>query len=128
MNLKILLPTEILMDETVHKVTGEAENGSFTLLPSHIDFVTALTRGLLSFEKEGVEIFVAVDEGILVKTGQEVLVSTTRAVCGKKLGELRKVVEEQFKVLGEKEKNARAAMAKIEAGFIRRFLEVQQRA
>ena len=129
MRLKILLPTEVLVDEQAGKVTAEAQNGSFCLLPRHVDFVAALVPGLLSFENdEGEEIFVAVDEGVLVKYGQKVLVSTRSAVRGGELGELRQIVEERFMVLDDKEKTARTAMAKIEAGFVRRFLEVQRRA
>ena len=128
MNLKVLLPTEVLIDEEVRKVTAEAENGFFCLLPRHIDFATALIPGLLSFEdSEGRETFVAVDEGVLVKCGQSVIVSTRSAARGGELGELERIVAEKFMVLDEKEKTARTAMAKIEAGFVRRFLEVQKR-
>jgi F-type H+-transporting ATPase subunit epsilon len=128
MNLKVLLPTEVLIDEEVRKVTAEAQNGSFCLRPRHIDFAAALVPGLLSFEdSEGRETFVAVDEGVLVKYGQHVLVSTRNAVRGGELGELRRIVEERFMVLDEKEKTVRTAVAKIEAGFVRRFLEVQRR-
>jgi ATP synthase protein I len=77
MRLKVLLPTEVLLNEAVTKVIAEAENGSFCLLPRHIDFVAALVPGLLSFTiDEGHEEFLAIDEGILVKCGAEVLVST----------------------------------------------------
>lgn len=129
MKLKVLLPTEILVDEAVRKITAEAANGSFCLLPRHIDFVTALVPGLLSFEtqKEGQEVFVAVAEGVLVKSGEEVLVSVRNAARGGGLGEMRRLVEEKFMVLDDKEKAARTAMARIEAGFVRRFLEVQKR-
>jgi F-type H+-transporting ATPase subunit epsilon len=128
MRLKILLPTEVLLDEEAGKVTAEAQNGFFCLLPAHIDFVTALVPGLLSFEsKEGEEIFVAVDEGVLVKEGQNVWVSTRNAMRGTELGRLRKTIEDTFKVLDDREKTARSAMAKIEAGFVRRFLEIQRR-
>lgn len=128
MKLKVLLPTEVLVDEKVRKVTAEAENGSFCLLPRHIDFVAALVPGLLSFEKEeGKEVFVAVAEGVLVKSGQDVLVSVRNAARGAELGELRQIVEKKFKVLDDKEKTARTAMARIEAGFVRRFLEVRRR-
>lgn len=128
MRLKILLPTEVLLDEETAKVTAEARNGSFCLLPAHIDFVTALVPGLLSFEnKEGDEIFLAVDEGVLVKEGKTVRVSTRNAVRGTELGRLRRTVEDTFKVLDDHEKKARSAMARIEAGFVRRFLEVQRR-
>ena len=129
MQLKVLLPTEILLDEAVRKVTAEAANGSFCLLPKHVDFVAALVPGLLSFEteKEGEEVFLAVTEGVLVKSEQEVLVSVRNAVRGGDLGEMRQIVKDKFMVLDEKEKTARTAMARIEAGFVRRFLEVQKR-
>jgi len=130
MNLKVLLPTEVLVNEPVRKVTAEAANGSFCLLPRHIDFVAPLVPGLLSYEtdeEEAREVFLAVAEGVLVKSGQEVLVSVRNAVRGGELGELREIVERKFKVLDDKEKTARTAMARIEAGFVRRFLEVQKR-
>jgi F-type H+-transporting ATPase subunit epsilon len=127
MKLKILVPTKIFLEKEVAKVTAEAANGSFCLLPRHVDFVAALQPGLLFFEtKEGEEIFLAVDEGILVKCGQEVRVSTRNAVQAPNLGEVRKTVEEEFRNLDEREKKTRTAVAKIEAGFVRRFLELQQ--
>jgi F-type H+-transporting ATPase subunit epsilon len=127
MRLKVLLPTEVIVDEEVAKVVAEAGNGSFCLLPRHVDFLAALVPGLLSFDTpEGAEVFLAVDEGILVKCKQDVLVSTRNAIRGPNLGELRKAVEEQFKVLDEREKMARSAVAKIEASFVRRFLEIQK--
>jgi F-type H+-transporting ATPase subunit epsilon len=127
MNLKVLLPAEVLVKEDVAKVTAEAHNGSFCLLPKHVDFVAALVPGILSFQTAGGrEAFVAVDEGILVKCGDEVMVSTRNAMRGPDLGQLRRTVEERFKVLDDREKTARSAMVKIEAGFVRRFLEIQR--
>lgn len=130
MKLKILLPTEIMVDVEVTKVTAEAGNGSFCLLPRHIDFVAALVPGLLSFVKAGneVEEFLAVDEGILVKCGSEVLVSTRKAVRGPELGQLRETVEKTFKVLTDQEKRTRSALANLEANFIRRFLKLEEHA
>ena len=128
MRLKVLLPAEVAVDEDVAKVVVEAENGFFCLLPRHVDFVAALVPGLFSYETpEGKEVFLAVDEGILVKCKGDVLVSTRNAIRGPDLGELRKAVEEQFMVLDEREKMARSAVAKIEASFVRRFLEIQKR-
>ena len=127
MNLKVLLPTGVLIEEEVTKVIAEAHNGSFCLLPKHVDFVAALVPGILSFETAGGrEAFVAVDEGILVKCGEEVMVSTRNAMRGPDLGQLRLTVVERFKVLNDREKTARSAMVKIEAGFVRRFLEIQR--
>lgn len=125
MRLKVMLPTEILIDQEVTKVVAEAENGSFCLEPRHIDFVAALVPGILSFTSpEGAEEFAAVDEGILVKVGQDVLVSTRRAVRHVELGKLRQTVEEEYRVVDERERKARAAAARLEADLARRFLEL----
>jgi F-type H+-transporting ATPase subunit epsilon len=126
MRLKVLLPSEVLVDAAVTKVIAEAENGAFCLLPRHIDFVAALVPGLLSFETEtGQEEFLAVDEGILVKCGAQVLVSTRQAVRGPDLGSLRQAIDEQFRAVDEQEKKARAAAARLEADLVRRFLELE---
>ena len=126
MNLKVLLPNEVLMDEEVIKVVAEAENGSFCLLPRHVDFLAALVPGLLAYvTPQGVEQFLAVDEGILVKCGPKVLVSTRNAVRGPELGSLEQTVEKRFRALEEREKTARSAFAKLEANFIRRFMELE---
>jgi len=126
MELKVLLPAEVLIEEDVTKVVAEAHNGFFCLLPRHVDFVAALVPGILSYETgSGREVFLAVDEGILIKCRQEVLVSTRNAVRGPDLGQLKHTVVEKFEALDEREKSARSAIAKIEAGFVRRFLEIQ---
>jgi len=126
-HLKILLPDKVLTDAEVSKVSAEAPNGAFTLLPRHIDFVSALSPGILSYtDTAGEEIYLAVDEGTLVKKGAEVLVSTRRAVEGPALEELHETVDREFKVLDDREKRVRSAAAKIEAGFVRRFLEIQK--
>jgi F-type H+-transporting ATPase subunit epsilon len=123
MKLKVLLPTQILLEEPISKITAEAENGSFCLLPHHIDFVTALVPGILSFvTTAGQEHFLAVDEGILVKCGSQVLVSTQHAVQGADLGTLRQTIEKQFRVLDDREKLTRSTLAKLEANLIRQFV------
>lgn len=125
MRLRLLLPTMVLVDEQVQKVSAEAGEGSFTLLPRHIDFVTALVPGLLSFVTEaGEEEFLAVDEGILVKCRDEVLVSTLNAVRGPDLGKLKQTIAEEFRRLDERERLTRAALARLETHFIRRFMEM----
>jgi F-type H+-transporting ATPase subunit epsilon len=127
MHLKVLLPTEVLVDTAVTKVVAEAENGAFCLLPRHIDFVTALVPGLLAFTvADGQETFLAVDEGILVKCGAEVLVSTRQAVQGTDLGTLRQTITAQYQVLDEHEQLARAAVTKLEVALARRFMELQK--
>jgi F-type H+-transporting ATPase subunit epsilon len=126
MRLKVLLPTRVLIDQDVTKVTAEAENGSFCILPRHIDFVAALVPGILSFKSNREEEFLAVDEGILVKRGNEVMVSIRKAVRGKNLGTLKQTVEEEFRILDEREKKTRSILAKLELDFARRFFQLRE--
>lgn len=126
MKLKVLLPTRILMDEEVSKIVAEGEDGSFGILPRHVDFVSALVPGILSFVSGGQEEFLAVDGGILVKCGSEVLVSTQEALRSMELGELERLVEEKFQTVEDHEKKSRSALAKLETDFVRRFLEWQK--
>ena len=127
MRLKVLLPTSIMIDVDVSKVVAEALNGSFCLLPRHVDFVAGLVPGILSYELEsGEEKFLGIDEGILVKTGTDVLVSTRNAVEGPHLGDLRQQIEESFVTLDERERKARTAASKLEANLVRRFMELRE--
>jgi len=122
MRLKLLLPTHVLIDQPVVKVIAEAENGAFCLLPRHIDFLTALAPGILTFQTpEGREIFLAVDGGILVKCGPEVLISTRNAFQGSQLDALKREVEQQFHAIDEQEQRARTAIARMEASLARQF-------
>jgi F-type H+-transporting ATPase subunit epsilon len=125
MKLKVLLPARVLIDQDVTKITAEAENGSFCILPHHIDFVAALVPGILSFKSDIEEEFLAVDEGILVKRRNEVMVSIRKAVRGKNLGTLKQTVEEEFRSLDEREKKTRSILAKLELDFARRFFQLR---
>ena len=136
MQLKVLLPTGIFLVARVKKVIAEAVNGSFCLLPNHIDFVTTLVPGILSFTSvsddsslhvvdEKGDVYLAIDRGVLVKCGSEVLVATRQAIRGGKLSSLMQAVEENFQRLDEREKRSRSALAKLEAGFVRGFAEMR---
>jgi F-type H+-transporting ATPase subunit epsilon len=127
MNLKVLLPFQVFADKTdVSRIVAETREGSFGLLPHRLDCVAALTPGILTYQTaaEG-EFFVAVDEGVLVKTGPDVLVSVRRATGGTDLGQLRESVEKEFLTLDDREQSVRQVVAKLETGFLRRFAALQ---
>lgn len=126
MMLKILLPAEVMLTQEVKKIVAEAENGSFCLMPNHIDFVATLAPGIFTYEpKEGGHELLAMDVGTLVKKGPDVLVSTRNAVRAPDLGKLKEVVVQQYDVLDEREKLVRSAAARLEASLIRRFVELK---
>ena len=125
MKLKVLVPTQVFLVAEVEQVNAEAKGGALGVLPDHIDFVTALAPSILFYRsEEGEEVFIAVDEGILVKCGSEVLVSTGQAIKDADLETLHRRVERQFRHLDEQEKLTRTALAKLEAGLARGLLEM----
>ncbi len=127
MNLKVLLPFQIFCEITgVSRIVAETREGSFGLLPHRLDCVVALMPGILIYQTESNgEVLVAVDEGVLVKTGPDVFVSVRRAISGTDLGQLRNAVEQEFLTLDEHEQSVRSVMAKLETGFLRRFATFQ---
>ena len=127
MHLKVLLPFQVFAEQTgVTRIVAETREGSFGLLPHRLDCVAALVPGILIYQAEaGGEVLVAVDEGVLVKAGADVLVSVRRAIGGTDLGQLRAAVEKEFLTLDENEQSVRTAVTKLETGFLRRFATFQ---
>jgi F-type H+-transporting ATPase subunit epsilon len=126
MRLRLFLPSRVLIDRRVRKVVAEAADGSFCFLPRHVDFAAALVPGIFQYVEEGGrERFVAVDGGLLVKQGEEVRVVSGRAVPSEDLDALRRTVEDEYRNLDEQQRKARTAAARMEAGFVRRFLELE---
>ena len=129
MKLKVLLPERVAVEEDVGKVTAEAEDGAFCVLPRHIDFVAALVPGLLGYEDDrGQEAFLAVDRGTLVKCGDEVLVATPRVIGGRPLGELQDAVDAELRQLDDRQRHARTALGKLEADFVNRLAQWEREA
>ncbi|HKJ95478.1 MAG TPA: F0F1 ATP synthase subunit epsilon, partial [Gammaproteobacteria bacterium] len=124
--LRLLAPTRTVLDEEVAKVLAEAPNGEFCLLPRHVDFVTALVPGVLSYSTvEGNEYHAAVNGGVLVKQGRTVSVSSEEIITGDDLTELEGRVQQEFRTLGEHERTARSVVARLEAGILRRFTDME---
>jgi len=123
MSLKVLLPFEVFAETSgVSRIVAETRDGAFGLLPRRLDCVAALVPGILIFETESDgEVFVAVDEGVLVKTGLDVVVSVRRALAGADLGRLRDAVAQAYLALNEHDQHVRSVMARLESGFLRRF-------
>ncbi len=126
-NLKLLLPFGIFTNEpAVLRIVAETQEGSFGLLPNRLDCVAALVPGILTYETEADgEIFVAIDGGVLLKTGPDVRVSVRRALTGASLDQLRESVEKEFLTLDANEQSVRSLMVKLETGFISRLAVFQ---
>ncbi len=123
MHLKILLPFRVFAEENeVSRIVIETSAGSYGILPQRLDFVAALVPGIFEYEtaKHGVR-YLAVDDGVMVKTGSEVSVSVRNAAGGADLGKLSEMVQKAFRQQEASRADARSVTLNLEGGFIYRF-------
>lgn len=123
MLLQVLLPSKVFGNyELVESIVIETLQGSFGLLPHRQDCVAALEPGILTYTMQGqAPHYLAVDEGIMVKTGQQVRVSVRNAHSGADLTKLKQSVQTEFLSLSEQELEVRAVLARLESGFMRGY-------
>lgn len=127
MRLVLLTPEERLFDAPVSKVVAEATNGAFALLERHVDMTAPLVVGVLVYETPGRATgYFGIDEGLLVKCDDVVTVAVRRAVPGRDLAELRRLVALRFGGVDEHEQAMRGSLARLEAGVVRRILDLEQ--
>lgn len=123
MRLKFILPYKTILDADVKKITAPGSDGDFQILPKHIDATWTLRAGILHVEGEK-DLYYAINQGVVVKQGDTVYLSTMQAIAGGSLGELSRTVEDTFKIMDEKEREARAVLARLETETIRKFMEL----
>ena len=123
MYLEVLLPFRVFANEAnVSRIVAETGDGSFGLLPHRRDCVASLVPGILNFaSRDGGEVFIAVDEGLLIKIGDQVQVAVRRAARATDLARLREVVQREYMTLDTLQQSARAAARKLESGFVSRY-------
>ncbi len=120
MSLKILLPFRVFAEiKNVTRIVAETSGGSFGFLPQRLDCVAAIVPGIFEYETgdKGVK-YLALDEGVMIKAGLEVMVSVRNAVSGVDLGKLHESVDKEFKKLDETQKSNRAITTKLESELI----------
>ncbi len=123
MRLQVFQPSDVFLDQEVEKVLAEGPDGAFGIRPRHLDMAASLVPGILTYWPKGRgETFIAVNGGILVKQGDRVQVATRMAVSGE-LGLLHETLDRFINDMDERERKARAAVARLEADFVRRFVE-----
>ncbi len=128
LRLLLTVPTEVLIDRPVVKVVATGAEGSFCLLPRHLDLASVLVPGLLTFTSaDGTESVVATDHGVLVKVGDDVRVACQRALEASDELEAERAVRERFHASSEREKRARAALARLEGDVVRRLGRLRER-
>jgi len=128
MQLKVLVPSQVFACiENVARIVALTPTGAYGILPQRMDCAAVLAPGLLSYVTASHEEFhIAVDAGVMVKTGAEVLVCVRHAISGADLGRLQQAVQQELLRLSEQEQSSRRTLAHLESGLIREFVELQR--
>ena len=129
MQVKILLPHQVFAELTdVSSLVIDTPKGSFGILPNRLDCITPLVPGILTYQTGNQDShYIAIDEGIFVKTGKQVMISVRRAIKGNSLDELKKTVELEFLNLDQAQQELRSVLAKLESGFLKQFSALAKR-
>ncbi len=127
MRIKIITPAEIKVDAPARWVRADAPDGSFALLPRHIDFVTRLVPGLITFERtDGAIRYAGSGAATLVKRGPDVMISAHDVVLGDTPDEVQQQLARALRTIDEIERQERALLARLEADMIRRFQDLER--
>ena len=123
MRLEVLLPARVFLElADVARIVAETAGGSYGLLPRRRDCAAALVPGLLMYAgSDGLEHWLAVGEGVLIKTGDEVVVAVRAAVVGSDLAAMRAQVLREAQAQRNEEREMRDVTDKLEAAFLRRM-------
>jgi len=126
MDLKLLLPYKVFADiKNVVSIVAETSEGSFGFLPQRLDCVAVLVPGIFTYKTDKVH-YIAVDEGLLVKAGDQVMVSVRNAVGGVELGKLADAIKNEFASISADEEKVKYMASRLETGFLSRLKKFQQ--
>ena len=131
MRLTVATPLAIVIDACdVMHLRAEDETGAFGILPSHANFLTALTVSVASWrDKSGCEHHIAVRGGMLeVRDGNAIAIATSEAVPGEDLHLLEAEVLARFRRQLIEEQAARSDAQRLYLAAIRqivRFLRAE---
>lgn len=127
MTLTVYLPFQILIQQPIQKITFESIDGFHTILPKHIDYATALKTGIVRYQdKNGQTGYLACDEGILIKKGKNISLSTRLGIKNNNLKELENVIKTDFKKMEETRKESNKTMAQLELTLARGLLQLNK--
>lgn len=126
MNLKLSLPEILLLDvKNVTQVIVETIYGSVGILPQRLDGVAVLVPGILVYDlSAGERHYVAVDEGMLVKVEETILISVHNALAGQDLDHLQGALLSMQTQRDTEDRDARVEMARVESGLLRRLMNL----
>ncbi len=87
LKLEIVTPDSIAYSEEVDMITLPGVEGQMGVYPQHVPLMTQMVPGEVIVRKDGQEHFLAVGEGLIEVTGDQVNILTDMAIASDKIDE-----------------------------------------
>ena len=127
LNLRIYTPEKLALEEEILKITVNGEEGSFTILPKHVDYISSFNDCIIYYTDKSNNIrFIAINQWILTKIGRNIEISTFHIITGNTLQELKDNMNEISKKSDEldiKEKQLNQNLKQIEFNLFKKIME-----
>lgn len=124
LKLSILDSVGNVHTQEIKKLSAEGLEGSFCLYPHHINYVSNLRLGILSYEAlDGSTGYFAIDEGVLNKVDDHVIISTINAIYSSSLEELKSAVFTELTKLVDEDRDARKAILQMEYSIMMTLMQ-----
>jgi len=126
-DLRVITPTEIVLSCPIQKITIEGIEGFRTLLPKHMDFITALKPGIMTYMTQDSQIqYLACNQGLCVKCGDTVSISTPWAIISDNLSHLKIRIKQAFQEMEQERKEVGVSLARLEIGLTKGLMQLRQ--
>lgn len=126
MLLKVQTPFKVITKERVSKVIAEDSNGFFGILPKHIDFTTKIFPSILTYEDLQGEGYIVLSQGILIKQGDTIRLSTRDAYEERSLEKLHETMAHQMQSKSDEEEQLGLEATKLEIGIVKSFYDLKK--
>lgn len=116
LNLKVVTPRKLILDEEVFSVTAPTSQGEVTILPHHANFLCLLVEGIIKIRKKSGEDYLAIGGGYLETDGKDLHILVSRAYGQDEINQelIEKGIEEAKKILAKsKDQKERTEAARI---------------
>jgi F-type H+-transporting ATPase subunit epsilon len=127
LRLEIVTPQAVVFSEDVDMVTIPGIEGQMGVYPQHVPLITMLIPGEIIVNRNGVETFLAVGEGLVEVTAKKVAIVTDMAIPSERIDEA-KVEEARLRAEARlREKLSDEEVASVNASLVRSVAQLQVR-
>jgi F-type H+-transporting ATPase subunit epsilon len=125
LKLEIITPDATVYSQDVHMVTLSALEGQIGVLPHHVPLLTELIPGEIIVRKDGRDTFLAVGEGMVLITGDQVAIATDMAVAAENIDEARAEEARQRAAARLRDKLSDEEVASVNAALARSLAQLK---